>query len=649
MRKLILLIAAAFIIFNELLFAQEKNDGRDLDNINVDKLDMDSFFMTFPPEKNGVQIMPPQLNFSVDEGTDIELSGVRFNDETLRVEMNPAKLFGTQSKLPFGDETVVLFLSAPRALSHSDQIEILTEDGKTFFTKSLSRKDYTNGDQLARHMKIVKSTSVLFDVNDLQESFLDPKRKSGFRFCWNTKNSNFFSRYCTPYYRYSHKENGLKVQFQSGVTRAFLNQQEVNPDGVVAAEIGKATSFLATSRRGYSIEFNSQPVPLFLSDFYGDESLGLIYIFGHTNIPVEPETKVLYATDPESLSTSLGWNATIGDFRDRWGTVISKNNPRVLMLGAGGALFEYPLKISELPLLNNRVLINRHSPATYSRHLLLRGRLPKGVEVEAIPPGRLRNQSKSEEFVWEFPETNNASQTEGSLAIKTQGQSFVSNYSLYHGYSGEFSLRLAGVLSADLQMNMLGEAAYNQWFENILGWENNWFSQQRWGISVKHFAPLKTFKPKGGTDSPLTFRLTTVDLKYRFTPGLWERDETWGILVGADDVTINDIKGTFSGAGLFWARSMPKVFDSLCNFIPFFRYPKWVDMELMYYYRSLNDKEIKLGKTPNYTVNFHGKILWTKSFFGEAGFGVKTYDYQALFGEVRLKSFYGTIGLGVDF
>jgi hypothetical protein len=93
---------------------------------------------------------------------------------------------------------------------------------------------------------------------------------------------------------------------------------------------------------------------------------------------------------------------------------------------------------------------------------------------------------------------------------------------------------------------------------------------------------------------------------------------------------------------------MPKIFNDIANYFPLMDYPKWVDMEFIVYPKSLK-KDIQPGA--NYAINFHGKIIWSKLIFGEAGFGYKAYEYSDL--TIRkytgLRSFYGTMGLGINF
>jgi hypothetical protein len=152
---------------------------------------------------------------------------------------------------------------------------------------------------------------------------------------------------------------------------------------------------------------------------------------------------------------------------------------------------------------------------------------------------------------------------------------------------------------------------------------------------------------------------TNIDLKYRFTPGIWGRDPSVGAMLayqtveygfrrsGIDYLSTN----TLAGAGVFWARSMPKVFDDLFNLIPIFRYPKWVDMEIVLYPVGLDaTKDVLL----NSAFNFHGKVLWTPRFFGEASFGIKTYNYtDSTIGatgiNIALGVAYGTFGIGLNF
>jgi hypothetical protein len=107
------------------------------------------------------------------------------------------------------------------------------------------------------------------------------------------------------------------------------------------------------------------------------------------------------------------------------------------------------------------------------------------------------------------------------------------------------------------------------------------------------------------------------------------------------------------GGGVFWARSMPKVFDDIFNIVPFMRYPKWVDWEFIFYPLALNSTQ---ASNFMLSMNFHGKVQWTQHFYGEAGFGLKNFSFDDATNPdpqfqftVPLYVAYGTLGLGFNF
>ena len=200
----------------------------------------------------------------------------------------------------------------------------------------------------------------------------------------------------------------------------------------------------------------------------------------------------------------------------------------------------------------------------------------------------------------------------------------------------------------------MSELAFNYWFEDLLGWNNYWLGRQRWGVSLKAFQSLSTIKISNKNSALTSY---TGEIKYRLDPGLWGRDESWGLITGYQKVGYDYFQSDMVGPGFFWARSMPQIFDKIFNLFPYMNYPKWVDLEFIYYVLSLApDTQLGLGGAGNWSLNFHGQILFTEQFFGEAGFGIKQYDYSHSFNSPRIRdqnftftSFYGTVGLGYKF
>jgi hypothetical protein len=217
---------------------------------------------------------------------------------------------------------------------------------------------------------------------------------------------------------------------------------------------------------------------------------------------------------------------------------------------------------------------------------------------------------------------------------------------VYRGGAGEASFRLTGVGTASAQFSIFSEAHVLWWVNDFFGSPDFYFSRQRWGFSAKYFTSLSQLKEVEEGSGTLT--VMQVDTRYRLTPGLWEKDESVGLIGSFESVKVGQFNVSKFGAGVFWARSMPRVFDRWFSLLPYMNYPKWVDMEFIKYL-TCTDGKYALGD--DYVINFHGKVLWTKRFFGEAGFGIKNYfaESEADRTHFKLTTFYGTVGLGINF
>ncbi|MEK6555362.1 MAG: hypothetical protein AABZ31_08990, partial [Bdellovibrionota bacterium] len=268
-------------------------------------------------------------------------------------------------------------------------------------------------------------------------------------------------------------------------------------------------------------------------------------------------------------------------------------------------------------------------------------------------------------FEWEFNAPLPGQLNTDEVYVYEGGQKYTADYQIYRGYAAELSARATGIISADLDLIFLGEVAGQYWFEKLLGWDNYRFSKLRWGVSAKYFDTLMVESPADSGFSSLN--VLNIDLKYRLDPGIWARDPSVGLIFASQKIeyefksggTTSVAETQMLGGGVFWARSMPKIFDDLFNIVPFLRYPKWVDMEAILYPITTDASQKSVFTL---AFNFHGKIQWTPKFFGEAGFGLKNFAWEdsklgvidpdtgAPTGKsIGLAVAYGTIGLGFNF
>lgn len=614
-------------------------------------------FMRVAPEQNGFKALNPQLNYEVTKDGSIKVSGVTIDDANFKVFVGSKKRL-VESKTPVpGANKLVVYASFPYELGQKGQIEILGEKGETLLVKTLGDEDYAEGKSLSEKLKAIYANSkptahnVLFSAPELKAAIFSPQKRNDFRFCWKkeeNENDDFFMRICSPYYRYSSKEKDIKVQTQVGDNQVFIDNQETKIKDSKELQINQSIRFLASGKTRFTFEFHGKVLPLLVTDFYHDQAKDMLYLVGHSSTPASFQTKEFPVVKKGSLTDLLRFDPTIGDLKTYWITELPSSSSSLILPGEGGGLFIYPFEIDKALSIEKRVRLHDPLKSTYSENVVLKGSVSDGVEISTEPAERLEFITPGREFKWKFPAIAKDSEQEGTLTIKDKGDEFKLNYSIYRGYSSDVSFRMGSVITGDWRLILLDEVTYGQWFENLFGWENRTFSHQRWGIFARYIDLLKADSKLSGTADAKNNRRLNFNLKYRFTPGLWERDETVGLLFGLEDVSIAFVKGNFAGGGLFWARSMPKIFDDIFNIVPIMRYPKWVDMEFLFYPFPLSSQILK-GKSYNAALNFHGKVAWTKTLFGEMGFGLISYNYQTDIKQVKFNAFYGTVGMGYKF
>jgi hypothetical protein len=364
--------------------------------------------------------------------------------------------------------------------------------------------------------------------------------------------------------------------------------------------------------------------------------------------PPNQEYEILNEGSNSGWIEAIGFQSTIKDPRVFWTTQVSKEGSVLYFPGRGGGLFRQKLELRGIPTAEVRPYLSTGThPGTYLKDPVLHGQRSTRIGMTSIPGGGEVNVNKQNprNFDWRFNAREKGEVNRSYLGLGLGQQKTKAYFELYRGYANELSARLSGILTSGEGM-IMGELAFNHWFENIFGWESYWGSHLRWGASAKYFKSLTPLKFSATSSASLDS--STVDLKYRFSPGLWTREESMGVMASYQSVTFDKLVAPMVGVGWFWARSMPKVFDDLINYLPLMGYPKWVDMEFIYYGSSL-DSKIKMDV--NYSLNFHGQVLWKKSLFGEAGFGVRRFAFSnaGINQKAELNSFYGTVGLGLKF
>jgi len=587
---------------------------------------------------NGVKVSAPVIQYDLTSKKNLQWGPLLLQEDFFSVNLTSRqKLDADGSKMAFhNQEDMVLFFDWPKEILPYGQLDMIDAKGAVLWSKQLGGTEITGWHEKIMQVKEqlrkqgqsevdIENNSLLKRTYAFFRSKTDPgpdlKINEAYKFCLQNSVAESTARICTPFYTMKTMKTQIVMQMEHATKEQVATVKFNNTDqplkGRLAVAGDKAVSFFAQLKSGALVEFTSSVPPLKIYDMSTEQ------IVGENPAPVFATSEALKSKDPLDPVNKL------------WKAPRKALDKSLYLPGTAGGFFQYDVAVEYLPDEKLRPYADaRNLNVTYSQEDTLK--IIRG------------GATKAEAWVTLNPEIEKWNRN--YLISKDEKREYKSYLDLYRGYAGEASLRLTGLAASDGKNIGMAEIHLGYWFNSLAGWDQYYLSRQRWGVSAKYVSLLSAIPAAAddGTTADVKIQSTIVDLKYRFTPGLWERDESWGALLSYEDLTYGNFKVPKIGYGFFWARPMPKVFDNLFNILSFMRYPKWVDMEVIKYGHSL-DSNYSLGD--DYAINFHGKILWTPRFYGEAGFGVKKYYFlqQNIEEGASLSTFYGTVGLGVNF
>lgn len=401
-----------------------------------------------------------------------------------------------------------------------------------------------------------------------------------------------------------------------------VNDRVERPKGIIVVGLESDTlSFKANLAKGFVMEITTKPILFEIFDtMRTPEKILIIRARGAT--PYEENVKFF---------EDGSWETKVKNFR-------------LYVSGAGEIPFYQELFVNQqLPSQEERIKTHSRSHfTTYANNTMLYGYVPKTATISSVNGSA--NKYESEFFTWNVDRLEKGKVSKPNIGISYGNRNYEGVAEVYRGYQLEVGARLSGVaVVQNQQLLLLSDFVLNYWSETFFGSKNYWLGHQRWGIKLKYL--------RGMTKVDLLDRFASAhaDIAYRLTPGIWERDATFGVLLGVQSATVNDDSVPMIGGGAFWARSMPSFIDRIFNLVPWFRYPKWVDMEFLYYFMT-TDSRYQLGS--NFLYNFHGKMLITPRFYLEGGGTVRQINYAIVdSGQTPLNAAFvqGTFGIGYNF
>lgn len=579
----------------------------------------------FAVDESQIQIQDPVIEYDLQtsQGAALQMGNLKFTNESLKAQID-------------GE---VLKLTWDKQLIRDGELSVVDAYGKELWKVQITDSAISPGQWVFPEWKSAKG----------------PQWKNGdhLRFCLKSVAAKGFTALCTQKYGIELSAEKVRLDYlkESGIARVIvLNEESKKLKGQAEVAVGMPAQFLGTLKTGATFEFLSEAQPLVLKDIIESEQKDFVSLKGQLPAPLQSDVKILPGIEHGKVTKSLGFQKTIAEPMDLWQADVPVKNSKLLVPGSAGGVFVYNLSIKSFPRIKDRVFVSEDVLlGTYKAQDKIRVKVADGAEIEGLVPLTEKDPASAELREWTYTAEKKFESNSARLNIKDAQETHQAYLDIYRGSAAEASLRLSAIASSEGGTSLLGEGHLSYWFNDLWTWQNYWLSKQRWGVSAKYFAGLSELpaETEDGTKADVELSSMQVDLRYRFSPGLWERDETVGAILGYESLTIGGAQVPKLGAGLFWARSMPKSLDRLLNKVSFLNHPKFVDMEFVKYFSSM-DSDIELGA--DFFVNFHGKVLWTPRFFGEAGFGVKSYAFtQSDNSGAELATFYATIGAGYNF
>lgn len=558
--------------------------------------------LNFEVKDAELKIKPPYFSYDLEstKGLKLQMSEVVFDDQSVKPSLHGDSFkFEWNKKLIQGGELSVI--------------------------------DRMGTEKWHQDIKGDGSWSIKFKESKDSLNFKEGER---YRFCLkdSNKEKESYVALCSRWYGVENRNGSLFMGAIAGTAtpRAIYQQEEAKLKGRKEVGLNTPVQFFATLSTGDSYEFRSEPQELKVKDMSLAEEEDKVYLTAELPVPVNHEPEEIKGENYSPFVKVVGFEKTIDEKSDYWKAKIPIKNAVILLPGSKGGVFVYELEIKDPPSEKYRHFLNaRDSTGTYKQKDKL-----------------LVKDANDSEKLWEFESPEKFKYNRSYLEIAAEKSVHKAYLDVYRGSAGEASFRLTGVATSGSQFHIFAEGHVMWWMNDIFGSNNFHFSRQRWGVSAKYFTSMTKLKEIEEGDDMLS--VMQADIRYRLTPGIWEKDETVGLIGAYETVKVGQFKIPKMGAGVFWARSMPKVFDAWFSKLPYMKYPKWVDMEFIKYFSSM-DGGYSLDE--DYIINFHGKVLWTPRIFGEAGFGIKNYFAQKKSDDIHLKltTFYGTVGLGINF
>ncbi len=574
-----------------------------------------------------------RFQFSLDDiGMDLVYEKPNITD----VSLSPETESGNEKELK-------IYVIWPKFLLQFGEIKIFNKAGRQLINESFRLKDI--GDYDAKYAR--------FHLEDEDEGLLETL-KEPFQIC-------------------------VRQEFESSLVKACSNW--IQFDGKKFNNSFKGKNLAAVKLNGKKTPKNSQ---ISLSQNMKNVQLHLYFKSGFTiyvkdKVHLLDTDNVVIDTKEKRIGIVTGDGSvqpTQLTIKDRFFSFIKENNyfknkytgsaewPENLEdaemefapFQSGASIQLYGMILPKVPPPTQFKLNDDIPIATYSDHIELKGTKASEEVLAARVKNELFIHENGTEFLWNFPTPKAGEINQNYISLQHKGRDYYFSKRIFRAHQTTVSGALAISTSPTLDLVPGYNFSAEHWFEEIWG-KSSW-SQQRWGLSANLYETAQAFSPKEGFPEKISINPTNFDVLYRLSKGVRPVQSSFGLGLRYLNFnlfrTINDnIQTRFLGVGGFWHTAPQKIVDDIFNIVPFFRYPKWMEISLFYYPLLLGPEQLGFS----FSWQAKGKLFFAKQWYLEASFNVNSISFkkEKVTGvTIGADSFgittaHGTIGIGYLF
>lgn len=438
------------------------------------------------------------------------------------------------------------------------------------------------------------------------------------RFCVKSSEGREFSSLCSAWYGVGIKDNNLNIKELKGESSAQLivqNEERAKKSFVELAPQDVA-QFFVRLKNEITYEFVAQVPEIDVLDLVNvseGSAYQAVFVGG---IPL--------STQKEQVANPL-YSRRLSPNAKLWSVVFPESRGSMNFQGEDGGIFTYDYVVLNPPKESERIYISeKFSLGTYNKK------------------DKVSYTSQTGGGLWEFQSPEYAwGRIEGDI-----GSSGHKSYlDIYRGNPGEVGLRAAALMTTQGDQAIVGEGYAGYWFNSFFGSENYYFSRQRWGLGLSYLSSLTTLSTETADD--IKYSNLSALLKYKAKPGIAYHDSSWGLQLGYTQSVVGDFDVSLLGAGLFWSSQLPKTFEELLEKLAFFRKPKWIGIEGLYHFSSL-DSEVKLDGS--FVLSGYLRTFINDKAYWELSGGYRDNSFSRENGAaIKLNTLIGSFGLGMSF